>query len=206
MPDTKLTDLEILTQPADGDVLYIVDVDQDKSKQITFNNLIGTKFDQLSTEFVNISGNLGVLIDDNGDNIAAAQTDIVGNTSDIATLSTRQETISGDVLTLSADVIDLQDSPLSAVDSNKFSFGTAMTVSSASPITQHVTTFNTDIGDLATVSLSALGGLSGLETNFYPISANKFELLLTTRANDDRSITIPANTVFTYLVTRNPSI
>ena len=39
MPDTKLTDLEILTEPADGDVLYIVDVDQDKSKQITFTKL-----------------------------------------------------------------------------------------------------------------------------------------------------------------------
>ena len=206
MPDTKLTDLEILTQPADGDVLYIVDVDQDKSKQITFTNLVGTRVDNLSTSFLDLSASLGIVTDSNTDNIIEAQNDIIQNTSDIATLSTDQITISGNITNLSADIIDLQDSPLSAVDTNKFSFGTAMTVSSASPITQHVTTFNTDIGDLAAVSLSAIGGLSGIETNFYPISANVFELLLTTRVNDDRLITIPANTVFTYLVTRNTAI
>ena len=204
MPDTKLTDLEILTEPADGDVLYIVDVDQDKSKQITFTNLIGTKVDSLSTSFINLSSNLGLEIEGNSDNINTAQNDIIQNITDIFTLSTDSVILSSDLANLSA-IVTAQDT-ITAVDTNKFSFGTAMTVSSASPITQHVTTFNTDIGDLATVSLSALGGLSGLETNFYPISANKFELLLTTRANDDRSITIPANTVFTYLVTRNPSI
>ena len=204
MPDTKLTDLEIITVPANSDALYIVDVDQDKSKQITFTNLIGTKVDSLSTSFINLSSNLGLEIEGNSDNINTAQNDIIQNITDIFTLSTDSVILSSDLANLSA-IVTAQDT-ITAVDTNKFSFGTAMTVSSASPITQHVTTFNTDIGDLATVSLSALGGLSGLETNFYPISANKFELLLTTRANDDRSITIPANTVFTYLVTRNPSI
>jgi hypothetical protein len=206
MPDTKLTDLEILTQPADGDVLYIVDVDQDKSKQITFTNLVGTRVDNLSTSFINLSADLTINSDANSDNITIAQGDIIQNTTDIFTLSTDSIILSSNVADLSADVIDLQDSPLSAVDTNKFSFGTAMTVSSGATITQHVTTFGTDIGDLATVSLSAIGGLSGIETNFYPISANVFELLLNTRVNDDRLITIPANTVFTYLVTRNPSI
>ena len=206
MPDTKLTDLEILTEPADGDVLYIVDVDQDKSKQITFTNLIGTRIEALSTSFFDLSSNLGIEIDSNTDNVNAVLNDVTTNVSDIAVLSTGQETISSNVTNLSADVINLENSPLSAVDNNKFSFGTAMTVSSGATITQHVTTFNTDIGDLAAVSLSAIGGLSGIETNFYPISANVFELLLTTRVNDDRLITIPANTVFTYLVTRNTAI
>ena len=202
MPDTKLTDLEILTQPADGDVLYIVDVDQDKSKQITFTNLIGTKVDDLSTSFILLSGNLGIDIDSIEDNIIEAQNDIIGNTSDIATLSTGQETISGNVADLSA-AVQTSGTFLSTVETGTFSFGTAMTVSSASTITQHITSFNTQPGDFGLVSLSALGGLSGLQTNLYPLSANDLEFILNTRTNDDRQIVIPANTVFTYNMSRN---
>jgi hypothetical protein len=182
--------------------LYIVDVDQDKSKQITFQNLFGTKVGTLSTDFLTLSGNLMIDIDANADNITAAQGDIVVNTIDIVTLSANSATLSADVANLSATVFT-KDTQISGVDLSNFSFGTAMTVSSGATITQHISTNNTEIGDIGMVSLSALGGLSGIETNFYPLSTNVFELLLTTRVNDDRSITIPANTVFTYFVTRN---
>lgn len=202
MPDTKLTDLEILTEPANGDVLYIVDVDQDKSKQITFANLIGTKFDQLSTDFDTLTSNLQVDIDANADNITTAQNDIITNTTNIAELSTTTNRVSSFVTALSTAIFPTVLT-ISAVDTGNFSFGTAMTVSSASTITQHIDTNNTELGDIGWVALSAAGGLSGLQTNYYPISTNSFEFILNSRANDDRSIVIPANTVFTYFVTRN---
>ena len=202
MPDTKLTDLEILTEPADGDVLYIVDVDQDKSKQITFQNLVGTRVDNLSSSFITLSGNLVIDIEENSENIIIAQNDLINNSTDIANLSTDQATISGNVADLSA-AIQTSGTFLSTVETGTFSFGTAMTVSSASTITQHVTSFNTQPGDFGLVSLSALGGLSGLQTNLYPLSANDLEFILNTRTNDDRQIVIPANTVFTYNMSRN---
>jgi len=203
MPDTKLTDLEIVTQPKNGDILYIVDIDQDASKQITYNNLVGTKIDSLSTSFDNLSGNLVIDIEANTTNITTAQNDIVAQVTNINTLSSDSATLSADVAILSANIF-LQVPTISGVDNgNTFSFGTAMTINSAVPVTQHITTFNTQIGDIGMVGLSAEGGLSGLETNFYPMSANKFELIISTRVNDNRTITIPANTVFTYFVTRS---
>ena len=191
MPDTKLTDLEIVTQPKNGDILYIVDINNDASKQITYNNLVGTKITSLSTSFDNLSGGLVVDIEANTTNITTAQNDIVTNTTNINTLSTEFRNTSANIASISAFIFPGQ---------NQIS---AMTVSSASIITQHVTTQNTEIGDIGIVSLSALGGLSGLQTNFYPISTNTFELNILPRINDDRSITIPANTVFSYYVTRN---
>ena len=201
MPDTKLTDLEIVTQPKDGDILYIVDINQDASKQITYNNLIGTKIDSLSTSFDTLSSNLVIDIEANTTNVTTAQNDLVVNTTDIATLSTLTKTLSTKVKEVSA--IALDSGLLSTVDASTFSFGTAMIINSASPVTQHITTFNTDIGDNGFSSLSALGGLSGLQLNFYPISANAFELSIFSRTGDDRTITIPANTVFTYFVKKN---
>jgi len=201
MPDTKLTDLEIVTQPKNGDILYIVDINNDASKQITYNNLVGTKITSLSTSFDNLSGGLIVDIEANTTNITTAQNDIVIHSTDINTLSTITGTLSTKVAVVSAMALD--SGLLSTVDANTFSFGTAMTVSSATPVTQHITTFNTDISHMGSIGLSALGGLSGLQTNFYPISANAFELLLFSRPNDDRTITIPANTVFTYYVKKN---
>ena len=203
MPDTKLTDLEIVTQPKDGDILYIVDINQDASKQITYNNLVGTKIDSLSASFDTLNVNLTADIGSNTTNITTAQNDILENSTDINTLSSDTLTLSADVANLSANVF-LQIPTISGVDSgNTFSFGTAMTINSAVPVTQHVTTFNTQIGDIGVVGLSAEGGLSGLQTNFFPMSANKCELIISTRVNDDRTITIPANTVFTYFVTRS---
>tara|TARA_R110002126_G_scaffold116534_1_gene255948 strand:+ start:9669 stop:10286 length:618 start_codon:yes stop_codon:yes gene_type:complete len=202
MPDTKLTDLEIVTQPKNGDILYIVDINNDASKQITYNNLVGTKITSLSTSFDNLSGGLVVDIEANTTNITTAQNDIVTNTTNINTLSTEFRNTSANIASISAFIFPGQNQ-ISGVNMSSFSFGTAMTVSSASIITQHVTTQNTEIGDIGIVSLSALGGLSGLQTNFYPISTNTFELNILPRINDDRSITIPANTVFSYYVTRN---
>jgi hypothetical protein len=202
MPDTKLTDLEIVTQPKDGDILYIVDIDQDASKQITYNNLIGTKIDSLSTSFDNLSSNLVIDIDANTTNITTAQNDIIDNSTYINTLSSDAITLSANIDSISSFIFP-NELQISGVDMNKFSFGTSMAINSSAPATQHITTFNTEIGDIGMVTLSALGGLSGLETNFYPMSANKFELIISARANDDRTITIPANTVFTYFVTRS---
>lgn len=203
MPDTKLTDLEIITEPRNGDILYIVDVDKDASKQITFSNLVGTKIDSLSTDFIELSTNVMIGVESNDTDITTAQLDISINSFNVSTLSSDAATLSADVANLSANVF-IQAPTVSGVDNgNTFSFGTAMVVGSATPITQHVTTFNTQIGDIGVVGLSAEGGLSGLETNFFPISANKCELIISTRVNDDRTITIPANTVFTYFVTRS---
>jgi len=203
MPDTKLTDLETITEPDIGDILYIVDVDKDASKQITFGNLVQTRLDTLSTDFIALSTSVEGEAQANATDIVTLQNETININTNILTLSTDRNALSADVLTLSADVVGLKGIALSTIDTGKFSFGTAMTVSSASPNTQHITTFNTELGDFGLVSLSALGGLSGLETNFYPMSTNKFELMITTRTNDDRSITIPANTVFTYFVNRN---
>ena len=100
MPDTKLTDLEIVTQPKDGDILYIVDINQDASKQITYNNLVGTKIDSLSASFDTLSGNLVIDIEANTTNVTTAQNDIIGNITNINTLSSDSATLSANTSSL----------------------------------------------------------------------------------------------------------
>lgn len=199
MPDTKLTDLEIITQPGNGDILYIVDIDQDASKQITYNNLIGTRFDNLSTSFDGLSSELTIVIEDNANNITTLQNDLIETNINVNTLSSTTFTLSGQVQDLSAFV---QPDPLdlSAVEIDSFSFGSNIIVNNNSFAIKHVSTNNTQTGDIGVVSLSALGGLSGLQTNFYSLSDNSMELYLYNVTGS--TITIPANTNFNYQVTR----
>lgn len=200
MPDTKLTDLEIITQPDSGDVLYIVDVDQDASKQITYNNLIGTRFDNLSTSFITLSTGLTLDIEDNANNITTLQNDLIETNINVSTLSSTTFTLSGQVQDLSAALQPSGVSDISGVDLDSFSFGSDITIGNNSFAIKHVNTFNTETGDTGTVTLSALGGLSGIQTNFYSLSDNSMELYMYNTTGS--SITIPANTTFNYIVFR----
>ena len=207
MPDTKLTDLEIITQPDNGDVLYIVDVDQDASKQITYNNLVGTRFDQLSTSFDALSSDVDIQIADLDTNVTTLQNDLIDTNINVNTLSSTAFTLSGQVQDLSAAVFTDNDQFIvSAVDGGSFSFGTDLTIANNSSIKKHVTTYNTQIGDASLIALSAEGGLSGIFTNFYSLSDNSMELYLYNVTG--LSVTIPASTPFNYNITRyipNPS-
>jgi|TARA_R100000482_G_scaffold106565_1_gene49061 hypothetical protein len=61
MANKKLTDLGSITTLSDDDVLYIVDPDLNASLQVTYGDLINTKFKSLSTNFLTVSAGLGTL-------------------------------------------------------------------------------------------------------------------------------------------------
>ncbi len=103
MPNLKLTELETLSGISftSNDLLYIVDVDTDSSKKITFNTLAGASITSLSGYDQQNTSNLLFLsaaIDTNTASIGTESTEL-------DTLQTRVETISGVVDDKTTDIL-----------------------------------------------------------------------------------------------------
>lgn len=180
MADTRLTDLPTVTTLNDSDVLYIVDTSENTSNKITYGDLINTKFNELSTSFV--------------------QSTSGGSFSDIQTLSTNQlelSSIAEDTRTQSIRLFTLTFPEISITTGNRFfSAFDINELKLEADDTRPLPEF--ELSDTYTTTISSVGGLSGLQTEMYLLCAFggqpavEFNLYNNTGA----TVTVPENTIF----------
>ncbi len=167
MADSKLTDLPTITTLDNDDVLYIVDTINNTSNKITYANLINTRFNSLSTRVDTISGDLDTL--ETSFAITQSRTDTLFNNTTSFSLSFDEVTVA-----------------------NNSRFISAFNLGNTQPGLEN---YNITPGDVIIPAVNLPnGGLSGLQVQMEPVSANEIRLDIINTTGG--SLTIPSSAVY----------
>lgn len=165
MADSKLTDLPPITNLNDNDVLYIVDSFNNTSNRITYSNLINTRFNTLSTRVDTISSELDTL--ESNYSITRQRTDTLFNNTTSFSLSFDEVTVGNNSRFISA-----------------FNLGNT-----------NLGNYNIRPGDILLPAINIPnGGLSGLQVQMEPVSANELRLDIINTTGG--SLTVPSSAVY----------
>jgi hypothetical protein len=178
MPDKKLTDLTQRTAIDGSDLIYVVDVSTNTSHSISYDTFVNTRLEAVET--------------------ITSTVDTISADLELNKLTVQQ------VLTAISELNTVQDryfdfifNPGSITVASGALYNTTFTLDSVSAIFTELKEFDTTAA--VAITLSATGGLSGLDINAYVTAPSAFEMYI--RNNNASSITIPASTSWVAVLT-----
>lgn len=162
MADSRLTDLPAVTQVKGNDIFYVVDVNDNISNNINFNDLANS----LLTNSDSFSAGLVKQVDDNKIDIEAAQEDIIDITLSATDLRT-------DLNALSTNFeISTESDQTSTISFGTINVPSNLTIANNTGIITYYNIPQLSAGDTFDAIPVTVGGLSGVFTNSYSLSDN----------------------------------